>query len=739
MISKLRGRTFAELRGRLEQQARALAERHGYMQAIALPSAASVAPRTPWPAMLSSGITTRLESSHKTELLARADRIVANRFDLLGLRDLSYGTPVNWQRDPLADREAPMVHWSRVPYLDADRVGDHKVTWELNRHQWLITLGQAWTLTGDATYATTADRLLNEWLQANPPKLGINWCSALELAFRVQSWIHGLRLLHDAPELTGDTRRAVVASAALQIDHVARNLSTWFSPNTHLTGEALAMLAAGCAWPDLPAARHWRTTGWRILCAELARQVRPDGVYFEQSAWYQAYTLDFYVLGMRWATMAGLPIPPEMPDTIRRVGRALQAVTRPDGTIARLGDDDGGRTLPLVPLAFGDMTDSLWRAAVALDDATLVPPTRAGLSTLLWLEGIEAFDAARARFPDAATRSGGCLADGGWVTLAEQGTSPDRAHWLVFDAGPHGALSHAHAHADALSIDLSVHGVPMLVDAGTGAYVGPRRAHYRSTAAHNTVTIDGADSSVQGTPFTWRSATNATLLGHARVAGGAFTSASHEGFGRLADPVRHQRTILRIGGRYWAVFDTIDAVGTHAAAIVMQAAAGVVIGQSSTARFTLEGNGVTLCITADPRLDCRVEQRSVSPAYALEVPASAIVARAPTSGPTTFCCVLGAADEIGHLQIEVHGAARAWRVTHASESDLVAAPGGTALQLGPVTFDGTTLALLGGEAPHTIVAAGAGNLQIAGRTYTLGADDIRISRRAPDGTWTMDS
>ena len=632
-----------------------------------------------------------------------------------------------------------MVHWSRVPYLDADRVGDHKVTWELNRHQWLITLGQAWVLTGDASYAATADRLLNEWLRANPPKLGINWCSALELAFRVQSWIHGLRLLHDAPLLTADTRRAVVASAALQIDHVARNLSTWFSPNTHLTGEALAMLSAGCAWPGLPDAERWRVTGWRILCAELARQVRPDGVYFEQSAWYQAYTLDFYVLGMQWATMAGLPVPPEMPDTVRRIGRALQAVTRPDGTIARLGDDDGGRTLPLVPLAFGDMSDSLWRAAVLLDDPALVPPGRKGLSTLLWLEGVEAFDAAQARFPDTPERSSSCLRDGGWVTLAEHGAQPDRDHWLVFDAGPHGALSHAHAHADALSIDLSVHGVPMLVDAGTGAYVGPRRGQYRGTATHNTVTIDGADSSEQGTAFTWRSATNARLLGYASAANAAFTSASHEGYGRLVDPVRHQRTILRIKRRYWAVFDTVDAAGKHAASVVMQAAAGIVIAQSSGHRFELQGEGVTLCIGVDPRLDCRIEERRVSPAYALEVPASALVAAAETSGAATFCCVLGAADEIGLLEVKPHGAGRAWRITHATESDLVAAPAGLEVRLGPVTFDGTALALLGEEAPHTIVAAGAGNLQIAGRTYTLGADDIAILRRAPDGTWTMDS
>ncbi|HYW49336.1 MAG TPA: heparinase II/III family protein, partial [Gemmatimonadaceae bacterium] len=423
MIGRLKGRSATELKDRLLQFAWATAERRGVMPSIRVAQGMSLRPRTPWPVIDRESVLARLDSDAVSKLLASADRIADGSFDVLGLSGVSYGVPVNWQRDPLAGREAAMVHWSRVPYLDHAIVGDHKITWEVNRHQWLITLGQAWILTGRAEYASTADRLLRAWLDANPPKLGINWCSALELAFRVQSWIHGLRLLDGAPELSAGTRRAVVESAALQVDHVVRNLSTWFSPNTHLTGEALAMLSAGCAWPDLPAAAAWREHGWRILVRELPKQVRADGVYFEQSAWYQAYTVDFYLLGMQWASLAGLAIPPDMPDTVSRAASALQAVTRPDGTIARLGDDDGGRTLPYVPLQFGDMTDTLWRAATHLDDATLVPPTADGRSALLWLEGANRFDAATELVAARGARASRCLPDGGWVTLAESGTT----------------------------------------------------------------------------------------------------------------------------------------------------------------------------------------------------------------------------------------------------------------------------------------------------------------------------
>jgi Heparinase II/III-like protein/Heparinase II/III N-terminus len=739
VIGKLRGRSMAELRDRLAQSARALAERRGYMHTVSVPAAMPLAPRTPWPEPDTAAILAALTASEQRALIARAERVVANRFDVLGLEGLSYGDPVAWQYDPLSGCSAPLVHWSRVPYLDDAIVGDHKVTWEVNRHQWFIVLGQAWQLTADDRYAATAARLLREWLAANPPKLGINWCSALELAFRVQSWIHGLRLFATSTVFPDSLRRELIGAAALHVDHISRNLSTWFSPNTHLTGEALAMLSAGCAWPQLERAEQWRVEGWRILCAELEKQLRADGVYFEQSAWYQAYTLDFYVLGMAWAGLAGLTIPERMPARVRAGARALRAATRPDGTIARLGDDDGGRTLPLTSTAFGDMTDSLWRAAWALDDIAVAPPTDAGRAALLWLEGPDAY--ARVRGDGhGGYRASQALRNGGWVVITEQAAEPSADHWLVLDAGPHGALSHAHAHADALSIDLSVHGVPLLVDPGTGAYVGDMRRRYRSTAVHNTVTVDGADSSEQGTAFNWRTAAEAHLDGFGVCASATWAAASHAGYDRLADPVRHQRTILRLDRHYWLMFDTLSAIGEHTAALTLQAASNAHVEMVAAHRFVVRAGVVGLSVAIDPRLSAVLGDRSTSPAYAREEPATAIVASARAVGSRTYCTAMGSMDESGPLDVtSLSTRSRAWRVTHANGADVVAQPAGELFQLSSVAFDGAALALLGGEEPHTVVAAGAGTLHLAGRQFELGQNDIRVARRAPDGTWMMES
>lgn len=739
MISKLRSRSFAEIRGRLTQQACALAERRGIMPSVVLPDGMSLEPTTPWGHADTIAIGRELPPHERAALIARAERVVAGTFDVLGIVGQSYGSPVNWQRDPIAGREAPSVHWSRVPYLDYDRVGDHKVTWELNRHQWFVMLAQAWQLTGDSRYATTADRLLREWLDRNPPKQGINWCSALELAFRVHSWIHGVRLFNGASELSDAVRADLVASAALQVDHIVKNLSTWFSPNTHLTGEALTILSAGCAWPDLPQATRWRALGWQILCDELPKQVRADGVYFEQSAWYQSYTLDFYLLGLSWARYSGLTVPAGMPSRIRAAACALRAVTRPDGTVARLGDDDGGRTLPLAPSQFGDMSDSLWRAAHLLGDASLAPPVTAGRSTLLWLEGEHAYQAAARFSASDGQRASALFADGGWVTITQRAELAERDHWLILDAGPHGAMSHAHSHADALGIDLSVHGVPMLVDPGTAAYVGETRRRYRSTYVHNTVTVDAADSSEQGSSFRWRTATDARLSGFGVTVGATFVAASHDGYCRLADPVRHHRTLLRFDRHYWLMLDTLDAVSNHAVALTMQAVPGALVEQRTAQSFVLRHAGIEMHLALDPRTATRVESRAVSPAYALELPAPAVVATAAITGTTVLCTAFGADDESGPLVIQPLSEPQQWQITHARGTDFVAQPAGSTVTLGPARFDGTVLAVLGGDAPHTIVAAGAGTLHLAGQTRAMGANDINVARRAADGTWTMES
>src|SRR5258705_1474466 len=126
--------------------------------------------------------------------VAAADRALEKRFDLAGYRTWSFGDPIAWHLDPVAKRQASLRHWTLLDPLDVATVGDNKVVWELNRHQWLVGLGQAYRLTGDERYGSMFAETIRNWLRANPPGMGIKWTSSLEAALRLISWGWGLLL-----------------------------------------------------------------------------------------------------------------------------------------------------------------------------------------------------------------------------------------------------------------------------------------------------------------------------------------------------------------------------------------------------------------------------------------------------------------------------------------------------------------------------------------------------------------
>jgi uncharacterized heparinase superfamily protein len=76
---------------------------------------------------------------------------------------------------------------------------------------------------------------------------------------------------------------------------------------------------------------------------------------------------------------------------------------------------------------------------------------------------------------------------------------------LVIDGGPHGYQNGGHAHADALSLTFSLRRVPLLIDPGTACYTTEPalRDRFRSTALHNTLTLDDRPQSIASGPFHW--------------------------------------------------------------------------------------------------------------------------------------------------------------------------------------------------------------------------------------------
>lgn len=591
-LLKLKGRSLEELRVRGLQEASALAERAGLSQLARVPDDAAffrqfnptrvggapsaemllahfrtrTAPRFfaafAEPAATRAELRARFAPRHETILLGRVRKIISGRFDLLGLTDLSFGSPINWQLEPVSGKSAPLAHWSRINYLDPEVAGDKKVTWELNRQQYFQTLGRAYWYTGNEEFAATFVAHASDWMEHNPPKLGINWASSLEVSFRLISWLWALYFFQASPQLTPPFFARLLKFIYLHALHLETYLSTYFSPNTHLTGEALGLFYVGTLFPEFRAGPRWRETGERIMLAQLERQIRSDGVYFEQSTYYQRYTADFYLHLLALTEANDAPLAPQLRRKLIALLDFLMHATRPDGSTPFFGDDDGGRLALLDDGAANDFRPTLSTGAALIGRGDYKFVAGDAAEETLWLTGragLRRFDELAAKTPAQGSRA---FTDGGYYVLRDGWTRD--ANYMMLDCGPHGDIG-AHAHADVLSFDMVARGRTLLVDPGTYTYTGAQelRDHFRSTAAHNTLTIDGQSSSVPAGPFSWQQTARATARKWESYPRYDLFEGEHDGYARLASPAIHARGVLFLKGDYWIVRDRVATAGAH--------------------------------------------------------------------------------------------------------------------------------------------------------------------------------
>lgn len=516
-------------------------------------------------------VAQQMREAHN-QTVAAAETICQRRFDLLGYRGLLFGDPVDWHLDPISERRAPLVHWSRLNPLDAAAVGDNKVVWELNRHQWLVRLGQAYRLTGDERYAETFAGDVRAWMRANPPGIGINWASSLEVALRLISWCWAFLLFRQSTVLSPELFVEMLGGIQAHASHVEKYLSYYFAPNTHLTGEALGLFYAGVVFPELRAARRWRALGARILTEQMERQVLPDGVYFEQSTCYQRYSIEIYLHFLILATRNGAAIPTAVGERLQRMLDFLLAVRGPDGSMPQIGDADGGWLLPLSIRAPDDVRGVFSTAAALFGRSDYAWAARGAAPETFWLLGAEGVKAVEALTPaPPAMASSRLFADGGLIVM-RSGWDPD-AHQLLFDVGPLGCpVSAGHGHADLLSIQCSGFGQPYLVDAGTYGYTAEPawRDFFRGTAAHSTVMVDGVGQAVPAGPFKWQARPRARLHRWLSSAAVDFADASHDAYCRFSDPVVHRRRVLFVKPRYWVILDDLEGAAEHVVALRFQ-------------------------------------------------------------------------------------------------------------------------------------------------------------------------
>jgi Heparinase II/III-like protein/Heparinase II/III N-terminus len=565
---RLRRMTPAEVKGRLidawlKRRWRARQVRSATADPLPLPATTAAFAGAVGPAAAAA-----LPGEVRARLLRAADGALAGRFHFFDRERDDLSLDPDWFLDPRTGRRAPDTAYAfDIDCRDVRKVGTIKYVWEPSRHYQLTVLAAAYFLTSDDRYADFAAGQLRSWWRRNPFLSGVHWTSGIELGVRLLSWVWVRRLLAGwtpAPALF-EHNPDFLRQLHHHQEYLARLSSHGSSANNHIIAEAAGQFAACCAFPYFAETARWREDAAAVLRREARLQTFESGLNRELASNYHVFVLELLLAAAAEGEAAECPLGGETWQRICAMVDALAATLDMRARPPRQGDGDHGRGL-LLDHPEADPCASLLATGAALFGAREWWPHQGqiDLRTLLW------------RALAGGPLPGGCrpptlpnrFVDAGMVLLRHQARAGDEI-WCRCDHGPHGYLSiAAHAHADALSIELRCGGVEVLVDPGTYTYQGEAewRAYFRSTIAHNCLELAGQNQSVASGPFMWLSAAAASEVETSGLDGGpkAVWRARHDGYQRLAPAALHQRTVtLHRDTRRLVVEDAVESAGRH--------------------------------------------------------------------------------------------------------------------------------------------------------------------------------
>jgi uncharacterized heparinase superfamily protein len=403
-------------------------------------------------------------------------------------------------------------------WLLGPRTADRLWIITLHYHAWLYALAEA--ATRKQTNAAQATELLRSYLANWLRRCALDQPGARELAWnafavatRIGWWVRTYRTL--AP---GSLGPEFLASLWQQATYLHDHLE-WDLRANHLLRDAVGLAWAGRFFAE-PQARQWLTTAAQLARQQTREQVLPDGGHFERSPMYHLQIMEDLS-----ALICLLEDPAAVGDlrsAWSKMAEFLRWVQHPDGNIPLLNDAaDNGAACPGDMLALGDRLEASPQQTASAKGGRHFSDT--GLA--VWHGGL----------------------------------------WSVFfDVGPVGPnYQPGHAHADTLTIECSFRGQQLFVDPGTFAYDNDeRRCYDRATASHNTVSIDGEDSSEVWHIF--RMGRRALPMEvQVRFDNSMEATAGHTGYHHLPGRPSHRRTVRIDEPGALVIHDRAEGSGIH--------------------------------------------------------------------------------------------------------------------------------------------------------------------------------
>lgn len=416
--------------------------------------------------------------------------------------------------------------------------------------------------------------LIRRWISENPPATGNGW-EPYPISLRIVNWIKWALVGNEFPA-------EGLYSLAIQTRYLYKRPEYHLLGN-HLWANAKALVFAGLFFTGDEACA-WLRRGLKIFDAEMPEQILEDGGHFERSPMYHAIILDDLLDLINLFRAYGREIPAVWLETHVRMRAWLIAMSHPDGEIALFND-----------AAFG--IASCWKELDAY----------AGRLDL----------ACQSYHPNPITR----FPETGYIRC-EQGPAV-----LLLDVAPVGPdYLPGHAHADTLNFELSLFGQRVFVDSGTSTYEKTaERERQRGTPAHNTLTVDGENSTEVWGGFRVARRAYPLDLKCGMTSSGLFVDCAHDGYRRLPGKVVHRRHWDLVEGGLTLSDRLEGSFGLAQARFHLHPDARVYAVEGAGCRLSLV-NGHVLEVRVMGAEKLRVEPTTWHPAFGVSVPSQCLVA-----------------------------------------------------------------------------------------------------------------
>jgi uncharacterized heparinase superfamily protein len=336
--------------------------------------------------------------------------------------------------------------------------------------------------------------LIATWIAGNAPGKGVGW-DPYPTSLRIVNWIKWAAQGNVLPA-------EAIASLAIQVRWLADRLEFHLLGN-HLLSNAKALTFAGLFFEGSESA-SWLRRGLSLVNELLNEHVLSDGGHFERSTMYHSLcledVLDLCNIAECYEDLVSIETRNQWRCLAARMARWMNIMAHPDREISFFNDAAFG--IAPSPSALDEYVERL---------GVGVEPAEPGEH---WLQ------------------------ESGYMRVSHNHSC------LLMDVAPIGPdYLPGHAHADTLSFEWSLFGHRVFVNSGTSVYgTGPERLRQRGTPAHNTVTINGTDSSEVWGGFrvarrAYVTSTHAQFSSMPRV-----VTAAHNGYTRLVGKPIHTRT-----------------------------------------------------------------------------------------------------------------------------------------------------------------------------------------------------